>query len=126
MILLQNLLGRMTLSHNQEEHSLDGGVAGQGGVWSVQAALWAMWGNISVTSLCSQQVLHLHPESNFNLNTPSRVSSACVSVCNMALHLADMVRNLNTFFISTKHFFVHAECMIIQDNCKKCRLKLVN
>ncbi|KAB7494680.1 Anaphase-promoting complex subunit 5 [Armadillidium nasatum] len=86
---------------SQTNHSrlyLEGGLGGQSALWSVQAGLWSIWGNIHLTAVCSQLVLHMTSQLTTSLFAPSNASPTCAALCNLAIILA----NLGEFSLSSE------------------------
>ncbi|KAL7637812.1 UNVERIFIED_CONTAM: hypothetical protein RMT77_011424 [Armadillidium vulgare] len=96
-----NVLKRLLEPLSQTNHSrlyLEGGLGGQSALWSVQAGLWSIWGNIHLTAVCSQLVLHMTSQLTTSLFAPSNASPTCAALCNLAIILA----NLGEFSLSSE------------------------
>lgn len=69
------------------QHSL---VSLQHGAWSLRAALWANWGNTTMTALASQLLLNLNTHHPTSPSTFYASQPTCAAVCNIAISFANL------------------------------------
>ncbi|CAL4060929.1 unnamed protein product, partial [Meganyctiphanes norvegica] len=70
------------------QHSL---VALQHGAWALRAALWATWGDSTMTSLASQLLLHLNTHHPTHQNIYYASQPTASAICNIATALANLI-----------------------------------